>query len=91
MPPRRAPAARNNNDIFQPATGPFDTYGPEFDMFYSDQSSWRAAQDSLLGMGPVFMRPTSILVAALTEKPSTVAVDRSRNLCRPRALTDKTL
>ena len=76
MPPaRRAPTARATAPA-QPATGPFTKYGPEFDVYYTDESSWLAARESLAGFGPVYMRPTSLLVAALTEALPAVAVDR---------------
>ena len=74
MPPARRAAAQPASEV--PATGPFESYGLDYDFLYADQSSWLGARESLLLEGPVFMRPNNLIVAALVDKPSVIGGGR---------------
>ena len=53
----------------QPAQGPLQTYGDEFDIFYRNNTSWRARGESLKGGGTAQVKSNHIFLDLLLDKP----------------------
>ena len=53
----------------QPATGPVQSYGEEFDFTYRNNSSWRARGESLKGEGTAKLGSLHVFNELLAKKP----------------------